>query len=120
MTMGPIKSLFRNFLVYHNQVQLWVNLNPQLQTPLPLHSSQSFLTWVCYGKKSSHFLEWEQEEVSHPNQERGSFSKFWRERSMAMQLGFNKIQFVHPEAVQDDNAGHQKHRMDFKISSSAS
>ena len=74
----------------------------------------------CYGKKSSHLLVLEREEVPHPNQERGSFSKLWTERSMTMELGFNKIQLVHLEALQDGNAGHQKHRLDFKVSFSAS
>lgn len=37
-----------------------------------------------------------------------------------MQLGFNEIQFIHTETVQDGNAGHQKHHLDFKISFSAS
>lgn len=93
--------------------------NPQLQTPPLLHSLQSLLMWVSYGKKSSHLLVPERGEVSHWIRKE-SFSKFQRERSTAMQLGLGEIQFVYPEAVQGGNAGHQNHHLDIKIPSSAS
>lgn len=56
----------------------------------------------------------------HLSQERGAFPKFWREQSMATELGFHEIQFVHPEDIHNGKNDHQKYHPDFKVSFSAS
>lgn len=57
----------------------------------------------------------------HLSQERGSFSKFWREQSMATKLGFNEIQLVPLEAIHNGKNDHQKNpHLAFKVSFSAS
>lgn len=88
---------------------------------LSLTQQQLWPRSSCFTCNHSHFQGMENDPLERPglqsigvrrlsfhlSQERGAFSEFWREQSMATKLGFNEIQFGHLEGIQDGKDDYQ-------------